>query len=100
MSPCMLLLALLLVGFHPLVQARDLSTLQTALRIAQDEMKTAEAERDADAQRVATTEKEMEQLKKQLKAAREKAARSEKNYLEGKKRYDKAQAALDHAWKR
>lgn len=98
--PGTLLLAFMLFGLPPLAQARDLSTLQTALRIAQDEMKAAEAERDADVQRVAAAEKELDQLKKQLKAGREKATRSEKRYLESKKRYDKAQTALDQAWKR
>lgn len=98
--PGALLLALFLSGLPPEALARDLSTLQTALRIAQDEVKAAEAERDTDAQRVAVTEKEMERLKKQLEAERKKAAQSEKRYLEGKKRYDKAQAAFDQAWKR
>lgn len=97
--PGTLLLALFLFGLPPVALAKDLSTLQTALRIAQDEMKTAEVERDADARRVAVTEKEMERLKKQLEAERKKAAQSEKRYLEGKKRYDKAQTALDQAWK-
>jgi 5-bromo-4-chloroindolyl phosphate hydrolysis protein len=96
----MLLLAFALFGLLPLAHARDLSTVQTALRIAQDEMKAAEAERDTDAQRVAVTENDLEQLKKQLKEAREKAARSEKRYIESKKRHDKAQAAMDQAWKR
>lgn len=98
--PGTLLLALFLFGLPPLAQARDLSTLQAALRIAQDEVKAAEAERDADAQRVAMTEKEMEQLKKQLEAERKKSAQSEKRYLEGKKQYDEAQVAFDQAWKR
>jgi len=95
-----LLLALFLFGLPPSALARDLSTVQTALRIAQDEMKAAEAERDVDAQRVAAAEKEMERLKKQLEAERKKAAQSEKRYLESKKRYDKAQATFDQAWKR
>lgn len=94
-------LMLLLVLCLPLAaQARDLSTVQTALRIAQDEMKAAEAERDADAKRVAATEKEMVRLKNQLEAERKKAAQSEKRYLETKRRSDKAQAAFDKAWKR
>ena len=100
MLPDMLLLAFLLFGWQPLAQARDLSTLQTALRIAQDEMKAAEAERDADAQRVVSTEKEIEQLNKQLKTAREKAVQSEKRCLEARKHNARAQAALDQAWKR
>ncbi|MFZ2525635.1 MAG: hypothetical protein WAW87_10030 [Candidatus Ferrigenium altingense] len=97
--PGALLLALFLFGLPQAAVARDLSTLQTALRIAQDEVKAAEAERDADAKRVAVIEKEMERLKKQLEAERKKAAQSEKRYVESKKRSDKAQAAFDQAWK-
>ena len=93
-------LALFLFGLPPAALAKDLSTVQTALRIAQDEMKAAEAERDADAQRVAATEKEMVRLKNQLEAERKKAAQSQKRYIESKKRADKAQAAMDQAWKR
>ena len=95
-----LLLALFLAGLPPAALARDLSTLQTALRIAQDEVKAAEAERDADAKRVAATEKEMVRLKNQLEAERNKAARSEKRHRESRKQADKAQAAMDQAWKR
>ena len=97
--PSTLLLALFLFGLPPAALARDLSTLQTALRIAQDEVKAAEAERDADAKRVAVTEKEIERLKKQLEIERKKAAQSEKRYVESKKQSDKAQAAFDQAWK-
>ena len=68
--PGTLLLALFLFGLPTLAVSKDLSTVQTALRIAQDEVKAAEAERDADAKRVAVTEKEMERLKKQLEAER------------------------------
>ena len=100
MLPGVLLLALFLFGLPPAALAKDLSIVQTALRIAQDEMKAAEAERDADAQRVAATEKEMVRLKNQLEAERKKAAQSQKRYLESKKRSDKAQAAMDQAWKR
>jgi cell division protein FtsB len=98
--PGALLLAVFLFGLPPGVLAKDLSTVQTALRIAQDEMKAAEAERDTDAKRVAATEKEMVRLKNQLEAERKKAAQSEKRYIESKKRSDKAQAAMDQAWKR
>ncbi|MDP2695081.1 MAG: hypothetical protein Q8O58_09470 [Gallionella sp.] len=97
--PSTLLLALFLFGLPQAAVARDLSTLQTALRIAQDEVKAAGAERDADAKRVAVIKKEMERLKKQLEAERKKAARSEKRYVESKKQSDKAQAAFDQAWK-
>lgn len=93
-------LTLFIAGMPTSVLARDLSTFQTALRIAHNEFKAAEAEREADNKRVAVTETEIERLKKQLETEREKAAQSEQRYLESKKRYDRAQAALDQAWKR
>lgn len=99
-SSGMLLLMLLMPGLSPSALAKDLSALQTALQMSLNEMKTAEAERDADAQQVARTEKEIVRLKEQLEAQRKKAARSEKRYIESKKRYNKAQATLDQAWKK
>ena len=94
-----LVLVLCLFGLMPLAQAKDLSALQTAARIAQDDVKNAKEERDADTQRVSAAEKELEQQKKRLEAARKKAAQSESRYLESKKKYDKAQTNLDRAWK-
>lgn len=95
-----LLLALFLCGLTPAALSADVSTAQTALRIARDEMRDVEAERDADAQRAAATAKEVERLKKQLEAEQKKAARSEKRYVESRERHDKAQAAFGRAWKR
>ena len=94
-----LLLVLCLYGLIPVAQAKDLSALQTAVQIARNEMEKARMERDADAQRLSAAEKEMEMLKKQLEAERKKAAQSESTYLESKQKYDKAQTALDKAWK-
>jgi hypothetical protein len=94
------LLVFSLSGLPPAAQARDLSTVQTALRVAQDEMNAARTARDADARRVAATEKEMARLKERLEAERDKAGQSEKRYIESKKRHDKAQAAFSRAWKR
>ena len=94
-----LVLVLCLLGLTSLAQAKDLSALQTAVHIAQDDMKNTKEERDADAQRVSAAEKELEQQKKQLETARKKASQSESRYLESKKKYDKAQTALDQAWK-
>lgn len=94
-----LVLALCLFCLTSLVQAKDLSVLQTAVRIAQDNVKNAKEERDADAQHVSAAEKELEQQKKRLEAARKKASQSETRYLESKKNYDKAQTTLDRAWK-
>lgn len=95
-----MLLALFLFGLPSAALAKDLSTLQSALQISRDEVEAAEAERDADAKRVAEIETEMEQLKSKLDAARKKATQSEKRYVEGKKRYAKSQADFDKAWKK
>ncbi len=94
-----LILILCLLGLTSLARAGDLSALQTAVHIAQDDMKKAKEERDADVQRVSAAKKELERQKIQLETARKNAFLSESRYLESKKKYDKAQAALDKAWK-
>ncbi len=99
-SSGMLLLALFALALPPLALAKDLSALQTALQMSLNEMKAAEAERDADAQQVGKTEKEVIRLKEQLEAQRRKSAQSETRYTESKKRYNKAQDNLDQAWKK
>lgn len=98
--PHALLLVLMLFGLSPLALARDMSTFQTAMQVAREEMEAAEADRNADAKHVAEIETEMEKLKTQLDAARKKSALSEKRYVEGKKRYAKSQADFDKAWKK
>lgn len=95
-----LILVACLLGTASLAQAKDLSALQTALQIAQDEMEGAKAERDADANRMAAVEKEWERLGKLLETERKKASQSESRYQESKKKHEKAQTALDQAWKR
>ena len=94
-----LILILCLFGTASLAQAKDLSALQTALQIAQDELENAKAERDADANRLSAVEKEWERISKLLESERKKASQSESRYQESRKKHDKAQAALDQAWK-
>ena len=94
-----LILILCLLGSASLAQAKDLSALQTALQIAQDELENAKAERDADANRLSAVEKEWERLNKMLADERKKAFQSESRYQESRKKHDKAQTALDQAWK-
>lgn len=77
----------------------DLSALQTAVHLAREEMGSAKKERDADARRVSADEKELVRQKAQLEADRKKAARSSTRYLESKKKYEKAQQALEKMWK-
>lgn len=78
----------------------DLSTAQTALRIAREEMKAAEVQRDIDARRVTEAEKEMADLKKRLEDAQKMATQSAQRYREAKQRHDEAQANLEKAWRR
>ena len=80
--------------------SEDVSALQTAVRIAKDEMDKAQKERDAINHRVANEEKELTELKAQLEADKKRAVESANRYLESKKKYDKAQAALEKAWKK
>lgn len=80
-------------------QSKDLSALQTAVHIAQDELNNAKEARDADAQRVSADEKELEKQKIQLEADRKKASQSASRYLDSKKKYDQAQSVLGQAWK-
>lgn len=94
-----LILVLCLLALPSLAQAKDLSALQTAVHIAQDNMNKAKEERDADAQAVSAMEKELEHQKKLLEAARKKASQSERGYVESKKKYEDAQTTLDKAWK-
>lgn len=95
--PCLMLLGAFVTGS---AGGAELSALQTAMHIAQDEMESAMKDRDADARRVLAGEKELERLKSQLDSDRKKAAQSASRYLESKKKYDKAQSALDKAWKK
>ncbi len=94
------ILSAALLNLSPLAAATDLSTLQSALRFAQDELTVAETARDADAKLVGESEMELENLKKRLETRRLKAAQSQKNYLEVSKRFAKAQANLDMALKK
>ena len=84
----------------PMAQAKDLSAMQTAAEIAHDNMERARAEYDADQQRVAASKKNLEQAQQQLAAAEKKAAASQAKYQQAKAGYQRAQNALDSAWKK
>jgi hypothetical protein len=83
----------------PVAQARDVSAQQAGLNYALQQMEKSETEYKADAQKVTDTEKVIEQKKKQLAEEQKKAELSRKSYLEAKEKVNKAQAALDRAWK-
>jgi len=90
---------LLLLSVVPVAQAKDLSALQTAVEVSHNEMSSAQAEYNADVQRVKASKKNLEDARKRLADAQAKADQSRKRYQEAKARYDKAQTTLDNAWK-
>lgn len=94
-----ILTALFVFAVAPVAQARDVSAQQAGLNYALQQMEKSETEYKADAQRVTDTEKIIAQKKKQLAEEQKKAELSRKSYLEAKEKVNKAQAALDRAWK-
>lgn len=90
-------LALLALGFQ--VLAKDVSQEQSAVQYARQEFERAEAEHKADVEQAARTRKALEPLKKQFEEEQKKAGLSEKKKQQAKARLEKAQEALDRAWK-
>ena len=93
--------------FSPLVEAKDLSVLQTAASYAREDMEKAKAAHEANTQEVARQQRIIEERKKQLaeeskqlEKAKNNTLASQKLYLEAQKKYEKAQSALDDAWKK
>ena len=90
-------LVLFALGFQ--VLARDVALEQSAVQYARQEFEKAEAEHKADAEQAARTRKALEPLKKQFEEEQKKASLSEKKKQQAKAKLDKAQEALDRAWK-
>ena len=90
-----------LVFFVPAFQglAKDVSQEQSAVQYARQEFEKAEAEHKADVEQAAQPRKALEPLKKQFDEEQKKASLSEKNKQQAKARLEKAQQALDRAWK-
>ena len=81
------------------IPARDVSLEQSAVQYARQELEKAEAEHKADVEQAARTRKALEPLQKQFEEEQKKASLSEKKKQQTKARLDKAQEALDRAWK-
>ncbi|MBE0612353.1 MAG: hypothetical protein IH604_01675 [Burkholderiales bacterium] len=81
------------------VQAKDVSAEQSAVQYARQEFEKLEAEHRADVEQAALTRKALEQLKKQYEAEQKKALLSEKKKQQARAKLEKAQEALDRAWK-
>jgi hypothetical protein len=86
-------------------EAKDISTLQTALTLAREDMEKAKDKHEANAQAVAQQQKIVEQRKKQLADESSQLDKMQKDtkqalaqYLEAQQKYKKAQANLDEAW--
>ena len=90
-------LVLFAIGFP--VLARDVAVEQSAVQYARQEFERAEAEHKADVEQAARTRKALEPLKKQFDEEQKKAGLSEKKKQQAKARLEKAQEALDRAWK-
>lgn len=69
------------------------------MQYARQEFEKAEAQHKADVEQAARTRKALEPLNKQFEEEQKKASLSEKNKRQAKARLEKAQQALDRAWK-
>jgi len=85
--------------------AEDLSALQSAASYAWKDMDNAKTLNQANNQEVILQQQVVEDKKRQLaeeekrlEQAINKAAASQKHYLEARKKYEKAQSALDNVW--
>ncbi len=91
--------------FPHLAEAKDISTLQTAVALAREDMEKAKDKHDANAQAftqqqrvVAERKKQLDEENSQLDKIQKDTKQSWEEYLGAKKKYEKAQANLDAAW--
>ena len=105
----LLLICILMVPgvFPPFAEAADVSTLQTALALARENMEKAKTKQDADQQAIAQQQKIVAARKKELADETAKLEKMQKDsrqdevqYREAMQKYSKAQANLDAAWKK
>ena len=104
MNPLLFIIAL--VSFFPhLVEAKDMSTLQTALTLAQEEVDKAKGKHEASEQAVVQQKqvvedqaKQLAEGKKQLENLKMEEKEAAEHYAEAKKQYEKVQSAFKEAW--
>jgi hypothetical protein len=72
---------------------------QATYNNALQQLERSETEYKTDTQAVGDTEKLIEKKQKQLAEEKLKAEVSRKNYLDAKQKLERAQTALDNAWK-
>jgi len=92
--------ALILLSSAFQLHARDVSVEQTAVQYARRAYEQIAAEHKADVEKASLTKEALASLKKQYDEEQKKAALSGKKKQQAKSRLDKAQEALDAAWKR
>ncbi len=99
-------LAVLLLGFASIAQAKDVSAQQAGVEYARQEVDKADAQHKADVNDVAAAEKLLEQRKKayeqqvtELELNKKKAELSKQRLQDANAKFSKAQAILDQAWK-
>ena len=99
-------LAILLLAFVPVAQAKDVSAQQAGVEYARQEVEKADAQHKSDLNEVSEAEKLLEQRKKafeqqtkQLAGDRAKAELSKKRLQEANTKLVKSQEILDKAWK-
>ncbi|MDX8399216.1 MAG: hypothetical protein R8K20_03095 [Gallionellaceae bacterium] len=95
----------LLCIFSHFAEARDVSTLQTALGLARSEMDVLKRKHDADVQSVNQRQQNIVELKRQLTESNKQLAIKQRDsklthdrYLKAKQKADKLQAELDRVW--
>jgi len=91
--------------FPYVAEANDISTLQTSLTLAREDMETAKEKHEADVQAVTQQQQVVAERKKQLaddnrqlEKMQTDTRQSWEQYLEAKKKYEKAQSTFDAAW--
>ncbi len=91
--------------FSHLAEAKDISTLQTALTLAREDMEKAKDKHEANAQAVTQQQRIVTERKKQLADESRQLDKMQKDtkrafeqYLEAKQKYEKTQSILNAAW--
>ena len=91
--------ALILTAAAFQAPARDVSREQNAVEFARHGFEQADAEHKADLEQLARTRKAVERLQIQLRQDQKKASLSLKKKQQAQARLQKAEQALDRAWK-
>lgn len=91
--------------FSHLAEARDISTIQTALTLAREDMEKAKDKHEANVQAVIQQQRTIAERKKQLADESRQLDKMQKDvkqawaqYLEARQKYEKAQSTFNAAW--